>query len=246
MNLVIDIGNSQTKVGVFDGDALVEASRCATMNLAELLSRPYNPPIREVLLSSVSTDCREIVGQLEPHFTVMVLTSKTPLPFQLDYETPDTLGNDRIAASAGALALFPRSNCLVIDAGTCITCDLLTKDGVYHGGSISPGIRMRLDVMHQLTARLPLVAPDYQLAENFIGKSTRQAMLQGAQWGATLEIAGMIAAFRRKHDNLKVLITGGDTGFFVKNLKTKIFARPNLVLIGLNKILQHNAQSDTA
>ena len=166
----------------------------------------------------------------------MELTEKTPLPIDNQYGTPKTLGKDRIAAVMGAYRLFPNQNCLVIDAGTCITYDLLTKHKTYLGGNISPGIDMRLKAMHQFTAKLPLVERGQQ--ERIWGTSTETALRNGGQFGALYELEAFIRVCKEKFDPLTVVLTGGDGNFFAENLKTKIFARPNLVEWGLLEIFQ--------
>ncbi|MBK7409977.1 MAG: type III pantothenate kinase [Saprospirales bacterium] len=146
-----------------------------------------------------------------------------------------------MAAAAGAWALFPGKRCLIIDAGNCITCDVLSKEGIFLGGNISPGIDMRLKAMHTFTARLPLVPRGPM--EHWIGHSTDSALRNGAQWGALWELTGLIDHCEAGFDEIIVVLTGGDADFFVKHLKRKIFANPDLVLVGLNKILTHYVNS---
>lgn len=240
MNLTIDIGNTRTKLGVFRGDQIVEQEVWENADAVKLEKWLYNQRIEKVILSSVAKPNRALTDFLKGRFFFVELTDRTPLPIAIDYETPHTLGKDRIAAVAGAYALFPGQNCLVIDAGTCITLDLLASEGVFLGGNISPGIQMRLQAMHHFTARLPLVGRKDQ--PEWVGKSTETAIRNGAQLGATLEVEGFIERCREQWPDLRVIVTGGDSDFFVRTLKTKIFANPNLVLVGLNKILEHNVQ----
>jgi type III pantothenate kinase len=169
------------------------------------------------------------------------LTADTPLPFHNRYATPATLGKDRLAGIAGAYARFPAQNCLVIDAGTCITYDVLTAAGDFIGGNISPGIGLRFRALPVFTAGLPLVQPGEM--SGTLGNSTESAIRNGVQLGALLEVEGVIARMRGEWDKLNVLLTGGDADFFAKNLKTLIFANPDLVLEGLNKILNYNVQN---
>lgn len=240
MNLTIDIGNTRTKLGIFQNDVLVQKETWEEINLSKLKSWLYNQRIQKIILSSVANVEEEIEAYLSAHFFYIRLTEKTPLPIQNRYESPETLGKDRLAAIAGAFHLFPYENCLVIDAGTCITLDLITARGDFLGGNISPGIVMRLKAMHEFTAKLPLLQPHEQA--DWIGKTTESAMQNGAQLGAILEIEAFIEKCRSHYNQLNVILTGGDADFFAKTLKTKIFANQNLVLVGLNKILKHNVQ----
>lgn len=162
------------------------------------------------------------------------------LPFKSEYATPETLGADRIAAVAGASKLFPGENVLAIDLGTCITYDFITMQNIYKGGAISPGINMRFKAMKHFTARLPkLPVPDN--LPDITGDSTRSCMESGVLNGVSFEIEGMVAAYK-KFGEIKIILTGGDAFIFEKKFKEYIFAAPDLVLIGLNVILQHNVE----
>ncbi len=241
MNLAIDIGNTRTKLALFDGDILVQKTVCEKLTVAELEAVAYNQKVERIILSSVSKQPEEVMAFLRSKYALLELSTDTPLPIRIRYKTPETLGKDRLAAAVGAFHLFAKANCLVIDAGTCITMDVLSAEGEFLGGNISPGITMRLMAMHHFTARLPLVAPTADLPDE-LGDSTENAIRNGGELGALLEVEGFIGRCRKKYRPLHIVLTGGDTDFFVKNTKTKIFAHQNLVLIGLNQILQHNAK----
>ena len=177
--------------------------------------------------------------QLEARFRTMELTTETALPFKNQYSTPQTLGKDRLAAVAGAHALFPGDNCLVVDCGTCIKYDMLTADGIYLGGNIAPGAQMRIKAMHHFTAKLPEVP--MQMPDDVIGYSTETALQNGALRGASLEIAGFVKLFEEKYTSLRVVLTGGDAIFFKPFLTFSIDSIvPDLTLHGLNSILIFN------
>ena len=241
VNLTVDIGNTRTKFGVFkDGDLMYQETR-ENGGLEYLSEIATNHNAKNIILSSVADwPGMSVRKALEERFFYLELDATTPLPIQNLYETPETLGKDRLAAVVGASALFPDENCLVVDAGTCITYDLLRADGVYMGGNISPGIAMRLRAMHTFTARLPLAPPGP--IESWVGASTETALRNGAQLGALLEAEGYIDYFRTYFGTLKALFTGGDADFFVKNMKSEIFVNHNLVLQGLNQILNYNVE----
>jgi len=148
------------------------------------------------------------------------------------------LGKDRIAAVTGAWSMFPAKNILAIDAGTCITYDLITSNGEYLGGGISPGIRMRFQAMHTFTGKLPLVEPED--FDELIGRSTRESLLSGVYNGVMAEISELIRLYGKKFDDLTVILTGGDHVFLHNKLKISIFAVPELVLLGLNEIFDYN------
>lgn len=169
---------------------------------------------------------------------MLYVDSSVLLPFCVAYETPETLGSDRIAGVAGAYSLYPAQNCLVINAGTCLTTDFIGKNAVYEGGSISPGINMRFKALNTFTARLPLVEEKDPVT--LTGKSTSEAIKSGVVNGMLAEIKGMIDFYRLVYPDCRIIITGGDSFFFDRNLKADIFAVPELVLIGLNFILEYN------
>jgi type III pantothenate kinase len=239
MNLVIDIGNTQIKVAIFDHVSLVHKDNfkaAKIMSRLQELASIY--PIKEVIVSHVAKIDSEELGQLKSLFSVLVLNHDTKLPFKNKYLTPETLGVDRIALMAGAVTQFPKKNVLVIDAGSCITYDFVNDQAVYYGGSISPGIEMRYKAVHNFTANLPLLDKKNEIPE--IGNSTANAIHQGILNGVIQEIEGVIQQYKIKNQKLTVVLTGGDTIFLAKNIKSSIFAIPNFLLEGLNSILIHN------
>ena len=239
MNLVIDVGNTQIKVAIFDRVSLVHKDNFkATKILSRLDELASIYPINEVIISHVAKIDLEELDQLKSLFKVLVLNHDTKLPFINKYLTPKTLGVDRIALMAGAVSQFPKKNVLVIDAGSCITYDFVNDNGVYYGGSISPGIEMRYKAVNSFTANLPLLDKKNEIPE--IGNSTENAIHQGILNGVIQEIDGVIQQYKDKNQKLTVVLTGGDTIFLAKNIKSSIFAIPNFLLEGLNSILIHN------
>lgn len=236
MNLVVDYGNTSVKVGIFDQHVLVEKK---TITSAEDLQKLLALSAGEnMIVSSVHHQATDIAGWAVKVRRKLILDDKLPLPVRNHYVTPDTLGVDRIAGVCGAIQLFPDSDTLVIDAGTCITYDFVDANRNYWGGSISPGLSMRFRAIHEFTARLPLIEPAGDPV--FLGDSTATAIQSGIQHGIQAEIEGFILRYQNKYKELKIVMTGGDAGFFENRLKASIFASPNLVLIGLNSILIYN------
>jgi len=166
------------------------------------------------------------------------LNKKTKLPIINLYESPDTLGKDRLAAIIGANNIFKNQDVLVIDAGTAITFDFINKNNEYIGGNISPGLEMRYKSLNLFTSKLPLIKKDEKF--NLIGKNTKEAIISGVQNGLVFEIDSYINIFKEKFNNIKIILTGGDSFFFEHKLKNCIFAEVFLIAIGLNKILIYN------
>ncbi len=240
MTLSIDIGNTRSKLGIFEQSELRYKAIFEQLTPANLQAVLTNHSIENCIYSTVAGIDETAKKWLNDNFSTVELTTKTRLPFKNKYKTPQTLGKDRLAAVAGALHLHPAENCLVIDAGTCITYDILTKEKHYLGGNIAPGLQMRLKAMHEFTNALPLV-PLVSIGEP-IGKTTQHAIQNGGLWGATLEMQGVIDWCADEFGSINVILTGGDAIFFANHLKREIFVHQNLVLLGLNKILNHNVQ----
>ena len=157
------------------------------------------------------------------------------------YSTPETLGLDRLCAAIGANTLFPNKNCLIIDAGTAITFDLINNNAEFLGGSISPGLTTRYKALSHYTKKLPELK--YTEYFHFPGKKTTDSIQTGIQCGILYETEGYIHNLEKYYTDLHVLVTGGDFIFFVKNLKKPIFVQPNLVAIGLHRILEINEKN---
>ncbi len=234
--LVLDIGNSVAKVGIFNQHELIKEQ--TFVHEGNLISFLQSIQFTHAIYSTVRANPEAWMEALQGKGNVFQLTSTLPVPIQNKYATPHTLGMDRLAAVCGAKQMFPADACLVIDAGTCITYDFVSADGIYFGGGISPGILMRLKAMHQFTAKLPVV--EFNPNAELVGESTTTCMQSGVAYGTLTEIEGIIERYREKFGKMKVILCGGDTQFFEKQLKGAIFAVQNMVLRGLNSILQHN------
>ncbi|MCF6169965.1 MAG: type III pantothenate kinase [Bacteroidales bacterium] len=241
MQLVIDIGNSFVKSAVFDGQQMIDLQRSPdfTVQTADQLLNKYKG-IRRCILSSVREGSGELESYLRKKTGFILLNAQTPLPFVNKYATPEKLGKDRLAAVAGAQGFFPGRNILVLDAGTSITYDLLNASGEYLGGGISPGIQMRFEALHTFTGRLPLVKTKAENEVNLIGDTTEKSILSGVLNGVLQEVDGIISKYDAEFSALQTLICGGDNKYFDKYLKNNIFAAPNLVLLGLMRILDFN------
>lgn len=240
VNVAIDIGNTSTKIGVFSQKDLIQVHRLKNEEIANNTQLLFSFDAEHYILSSVNKpiETEMKIEQLEEK--LLRLLPGMPLPVKLNYQSPETLGKDRIAVAVAIAALFPKQNSLAIDAGSCVTYDIITKNGVYLGGGISPGIQMRLKALHQYTDQLPLLFWDTENIPQKVGSSTITSILSGVVNGMIAEINGIIESYQKQFSNLKVVITGGDSIFFEKALKNSIFADPNLVLKGLNEILLYH------
>ena len=239
MNLIIDIGNTRTKVACFREDDLVWQESLVSFNE---LSEKKLLAIKNVIISSVTDESQNNLI-LQKFSKAIILSEKTNLPIYNLYKTPITLGKDRLANAVGAYRSFPNNNTLIIDAGTCLKFDFVSKNNEYLGGAISPGLRMRFKALHTFTAKLPLI-DDYEKTD-IIGVDTTTSILSGCVNGFRNEITETIHQYRERFENLKVIITGGDTSELEKmdfSQKNSIFADRWLTLRGLNEILKHNVE----
>ncbi len=241
MNLVIDIGNTLAKLVVFDGGEPVyeEYTSNASLDALARVARTYRPQraVVSTVVDLAPAARRALDGLSVPMLRV---DGNTPVPLEVLYHTPHTLGADRLAAVVGAVTLRPGCNLLIVDAGTCVTYELVEASGRYLGGNISPGLDMRLRALHEHTGRLPLVDPDGPLPP--LGYDTPTAIRSGVVRGLRLEIEGYIHRYREKYPDLFVFLTGGTRLDFDDRLKNCIFADKYLVPRGLNRILEYNDQ----
>ncbi len=247
MNLIADIGNSYTKLAIFDNDILTEKYSFKNEDSENINEKIINLKKRfsclnSFILSSVKNENIELEKLIKKQFkNYIFFNNETPVPVKNMYKSPETLGKDRLAGIVAAGNIFPNTNVLVFDAGTALTIDFINDRSEYLGGSISPGLAMRFKALNEFTDKLPQVTVHDGFDSDY-GTVTEDAIRSGVQNGILYEVEGHIRMFSEKNKDLKVTFTGGDTFFFERRLKKQIFAEPNLVLIGLNIILKYNAK----
>ena len=240
MNLIFDIGNSSTKMAVFDGREKITVFRSREFSCEKLEKKLSQYKIDKAIVSSVRSTPEYIYDLLTVNIPVVhILSHRSRLPFKIDYDTPETLGTDRIAGVAGAYDLFQGADILIIDAGTAITFDFLSAD-IYKGGNISPGLNMRFKALHKFTGQLPLVSPTVNYT--FPGRNTTDAIAAGVITGVTYEINEYIRTFEKKHTEFKTILTGGDSGYLKDKINHPFIYMPDIVIDGLNYILEYNAK----
>lgn len=240
MNLAVDIGNTKIKMGLFKDSKLLwnyAVPEISPRIISGLIEKSH---VERVIVSDVADKKTGVANTFSKIPRVIYLTNKTPLPFTNKYKTPSTLGADRIALAAGAMKYFPARSVLVVSMGTCITYDFITSRKEYLGGSISPGMEMRLASLKTFTARLPLVKP--KPVKTLTGQTTDESILTGVMLGIIHEVEGFISQYRKQYSTVKVILTGGDASLFAGRIKSPIFAVPELSLIGLNEILLYNTR----
>ncbi len=236
----IDIGNTRAKTAIFEDGVIILYDERKNMGV-RFLGQLFNKyAIEKAIISSTRHEDPKVSEWLRSRIPYEFLNHETAVPITNLYHTPKTLGKDRLAGVIGVWNEFPNQNSLLIDAGTCITVDFIDEKGQYHGGTISPGLHLRSRALHNFTKKLPLIEPIEGTPVE--GKTTTDAILSGIMHGTFFEMQGFIRHYKSTFGSLNVIVTGGDTPFFEKNLKTAIFARPKIVLFGLNKILEYKSE----
>ena len=248
MNLCIDQGNSRTKVALMtDEGKMINHFIYKQFGSSEVERLFDLYDITDSIISSVVNIEAAVVNTLARRSQSFVLFDhNTPVPITNRYDTPETLGQDRLAAAVGAKSLCPEENLLIIDVGSVITYDFVTDQGEYIGGNIAPGLKMRFTILQRMTKKLPLVETEENELIPLFGKNTRDAIAAGVIRGVAYEVKGYMRTLREKTPHFQTFLTGGNAPYVLNNVRTsRTESRPiryekNLVLIGLNEILRFN------
>jgi type III pantothenate kinase len=244
MILAIDVGNTRIKGAVFEGDTLLETvvfmKNELQISLENILKK--HKKVTNIIVASVTDLEKQIFIAFEALVEIHFVSHIDLFPFVNRYETPHTLGVDRLVLAAGATLQFSDQNRLVIDAGTCVTYDFIDENNNYLGGAISPGLRLRYEALHHYTAKLPLLTLDHP--KHLIGNSTVESIHSGVVNGLVFEIDGFITDYQVLYPNFIIILTGGDAEFLAKRLKNTIFANSNFLLESLNQLFQYKVEND--
>ena len=244
-SLVIDIGNTKIKAGYFKQDTLVEVFSCETQGpfKEDFVGFLSKSPADEILLSSVSTrgseTVQKILREVNRPFRVLDFSK---LKLKLDVDEKEQLGHDRIANAYGALHRFPQYDCIIVDIGTGVTFDLVTKEGCYKGGAIYPGMEISARSLAEYTDRLPLVS--VQKPPSPLAKTTETHIQSGIYYGLLGAIERIVFELRQLGPlpiSVQVLATGGalQTDALISDVQELVdVIDPHLTLIGLHEILK--------
>ncbi|CCG54354.1 Putative transcriptional regulator [Flavobacterium indicum GPTSA100-9 = DSM 17447] len=244
MILTVDIGNTFIKVAVFEEVELVEKFVFTTEEVEKKILKIFKkyPNLSAAIYSSVGKKSDLLDESISKHVKITKIDAGFNFPFINKYETPKTLGVDRMVLASGATLAFANKNCLVIDAGTCVTYDFISDQNEYLGGAISLGIRLRYESLHNFTAKLPLL--EKKNPDHYIGKNTNEAIHSGVIIGLLNEIEGFISKYSVNYQDLTVILTGGDANFLANQLKSTIFADENFLLKSLQQLHSYSLQND--
>lgn len=234
---IIDAGNTRIKMALFEGDHLEEIQFFPKENLKDFFAYIGENKYDYALLSSVLNS--DETQKIQNYLLNCTLFSEAKIPIKNAYETPKTLGSDRLANAVSVLHKA-KGNRLVIDVGTCLKFDFVDENDTYLGGSISPGIKMRYKALHEFTGNLPQL--ELSPKNDFIGTNTNACLHSGVMNGIQEEINGFIQRYEEKYQGLTIFVTGGDHLYFDYCSKNSIFADENLTLFGLLQILKANVE----
>ena len=239
MDLILDIGNTRIKYHLFSsGKRMLGDTLESLEGLEEKLLGEYSS-LQDMIYADVRGKySHNELCTLFPNLKVHLVKSLPGFPFVSNYATPETLGEDRLALVAAATKHYPHCNCLIIDAGTCITYDLITAEENYLGGAISPGLSMRFKSLSHFTSKLPEVKE--AVVPPLWGNTTETSIQAGVIQGIIHELDGQINAYKARFPSLTVILTGGDAHYLSKSVKNTIFAQPNFLAEGLNHLLDYN------
>ena len=237
MNLIIDCGNTNLKYFIFKDQSLVLTNLFKWEGDWALKIIKNFPDLKNILLSDVTGKYnREELEKKFPNKRIYDVKA-LDFPFETNYNK-ENLGVDRIGLIIAAINKFPKEDCLVIDAGSCLTFDLISSRSVHKGGLISPGLLFRFKSLYQYTNSLPFIK--FENNGKQIGKDTKNSIQSGIWEGFIFEINGQIEKFKRKTPNLRVILTGGDAKYLYKRIKNSIFAEQEFLASGLNNLLKCN------
>ena len=239
-NLAVDVGNSSVKCGVFEGRVLVKSVTFQVGCVADIVSWGECMGVSRAIVSTVRGGGKTFCDSMGKRFSTLLLTSQLRVPFESRYQTPETFGSDRLSVMAAVSSEYAGQDVVVVDAGTALTCDYMSRYGVYEGGSISPGISMRFRSLHEQTWSLPLVGVESYSGK--VGRSTLECIAAGVVGGILSEIEGFLQKIATFASDFRLVVTGGDAELLALRLERPCEVRRELVLEGLNAILQYNAE----
>lgn len=236
--LCFDFGNTRQKVAVFRNDVFEEEITLPNDEMFTIERVMYVHQPQRTILASVINHNPAIENLLASQSKFHKLSHLTKINFTTPVGKPETIGADRLALSAAAVHFHPGKNNLVIGLGSCITYNFINQYNEFLGGSISPGMHMRFKAMEVFTAKLPEVHAEWNFP--LIGYDTKTNMQSGVIAGIAFEMDGFIHEYAQKYGNFNVVLTGGDSAYFARRLKNKIFADPNFLFKGLYALSETN------
>ncbi len=239
-DVVIDVGNTRMKVALFTDSKLDGVLSFSNKSKKKVLDVIDESSASRAIMSNVAKMRKELLKGLDDRLEFVLMTPSINVPITVDYKTKNSLGTDRLANAVSAAKFYPGKNVLIIDFGTCVKYDLVSQEGKYLGGAISPGLQMRFRSMSKMTKRLPLIENWKNSEKVWPGNTTRSSMVAGVMQGLEAEIMHYINEGNNRYENLTVVATGGDYAYFEKAFKNIIFADPYLTLRGLHEILIFN------
>lgn len=249
MLLVLDIGNTNITLGLYNGDELIETFRLASDK--NLLAEDYFSSLKKILADYKISKCiiGSVVKELDNvlkaacdrafNINTLIFSLNLKTGVELDVAKPETVGADRIANAYAAKKLYS-TPCIVVDLGSATTFDILSKEGKFFGGIIMPGINMQLNSLSEKTSKLPKIEPEQ--VEKVIGVDTKTCILSGVIRGHACAIDGLIAQCEKEiGQKVMVIATGGLSQLIVQYMERKFdYINPTLTLDGFKHLYELN------
>lgn len=248
MLLVADVGNTETTLGLAEGEAIIAHWRVTTdaartpdevhlllhglIAASGLTARKLTGAAIGSVVPSVTGPLAEAAARLTGRPAIIV-DARSPLGITLAVDEPMTVGADRVINTLAASRMY-QSDCIVVDLGTATTYDCITKDGVFLGGVIQPGVRTSAETLFRRTSKLP--ATELEPPKQAIGKRTEECIRAGVVFGAADAVTGIVGRIMAEWPGggrPKVIATGGLAGVIQPLCPVIELVEPDLTLHGL-------------
>src|SRR5699024_609801 len=255
MLLVLDIGNTNTVLGLFEEEELIYEWRIKTdayktedelavllRSLFEMKEITFTLINRSIISSVVPPIMRALEYMCDKYFDLKPVIVEKNVALQsikMAYPTPAEIGADRIVNAVGALQKYD-APLIIIDFGTATTFCYIDNDGAYHGGLISPGLKISVDALYSKASKLPKI--EIEKPNKVIGQSTVAAMQSGVYYGFVSQVDGIVKKMKEElnREDIVVLATGGLANLIAKDSEQIMSVEENLTLHGLHTIYRFN------
>ncbi len=248
MIAAIDIGNTNTHLGIFEGKKLIKTSGFPTadFDISKKIIIKFlgKRKLTSVGISSVVPKLNGLFNEfLKDNYNIkpVYISTKLPLSIKTKLKNHKSVGADRLCSAVYGYEYFKRKhNIIVIDSGTAITYDVVLKNGNYLGGSIAPGLAIMAKSLNQFTSKLPFLNSNtLKYISNPVGRDTIGALRSGIVNSFVDSINGMVERIIKYHKlDFKIILTGGDASFVRSKIKYSVVIRQNCILEGIKLILQ--------
>lgn len=241
----IDIGNTRTSIALVDSSlaACIKKDIIPTTELASRISDIFTGFCGSLknscdikicsVVDGLAEECTDLLENSPETGAISIINHNGKLPFKIDYNPIKNLGKDRIADALFAAHFYPAKNIIIIDAGTAITVDLLTKDRIFRGGVIFPGTDLQLKALAENTSRLP-IQREQEIKDFKIPNSTFDAINAGTIFSAAGGVEKSLEKINQHYNDCTILATGGGWKYLENHVNYSCKFIKDLTLIGIS------------